>query len=281
MIMKHKNYGMQDIDSKKSSKSGLAGILETCIRRFRSVVHYLVILALYALGSVLMGISIVPGIYLFKFTYAMTINSPQFVHYAFIGISLAAGYFLYGITLILAVLPFANFIFRLKLKPWRGIYYSLEALPWYVHNSLTYIARYTFLFLATPTPLNIQFYRMMGMKIGRGVQINTTNISDPSLITLEDKVTLGGSSTVIAHYGQSGFLITSPVRIRKRAVIGLKVTIMGGVDIGEGAKVLANSFVLPKTKIPAGEVWGGIPAVCLRKADENPDNRIPEKVRGL
>jgi hypothetical protein len=27
--------------------------------------------------------------------------------------------------------------------------------------------------------------------------------------------------------------------------------------------VMPNSVVLPKTIIPAGEVWGGVPAVCM------------------
>ena len=38
---------------------------------------------------------------------------------------------------------------------------------------------------------------------------------------------------------------------------------MGGVEVGEKAKVLANSFVLPNTKIPAGETWAGIPAAKI------------------
>ena len=40
-----------------------------------------------------------------------------------------------------------------------------------------------------------------------------------------------------------------------------------GCTIGEGA-VIANRAVLPKwTDIPAGEVWGGVPAKCIRLAD--------------
>jgi serine acetyltransferase len=35
---------------------------------------------------------------------------------------------------------------------------------------------------------------------------------------------------------------------------------MGGAQIGKGAKILPNSVVLPKTVIPAGETWGGVPA---------------------
>lgn len=275
--MKEEKTQKEDIDAKKSSKTGIAGLLETTLRKFRSVVHISVLLLLYVLSSVLIGLALVPGIYLIKFVHHTTSAWFHLYHYVLLGISIASAYFLYGFTLILIVLPLANFIFRLKLKPWRGIYYSLEAVPWYVHNGFTYIARYTFLFMVTPTPFSTTFYKLMGMKIGRGTQLNTINISDPSLITLENKVTIGGSATIIAHYGQAGFLVINPVRIRKGAVVGLKVTIMGGVDVGENAKILANSFVMPKTQIPAGEVWGGVPAVCIKKANDKSKNKENKK----
>ncbi|WP_372368667.1 DapH/DapD/GlmU-related protein [Candidatus Uabimicrobium sp. HlEnr_7] len=266
-----------DIDSKVSTRGGFAGMMETGLRKFRSIVHCSVLLLLYVLASILIGLALVPSIYFVTYIYSATHTWFHLYHYAAFATSIAAGYFIYGFTLILIVLPFANFILRLKLKPWRGIYYSLEAVPWYVHNGFTYIARYTFLFMITPTPFSMMFYKLMGMKIGRGTQLNTTNISDPSLITLEEKVTIGGSATIIAHYGQAGYLVINPVRIGKGAVIGLKATIMGGVNIGVKAKILANSFVMPNTVIPDGEVWGGVPAVCIRKAKPQEEKIAEDK----
>ena len=104
---------------------------------------------------------------------------------------------------------------------------------------------------------------LMGMKIGRGVHINSTHISDPAMIELGDKVTIGGSAVIAAHYAQAGYLIIARVRIGRGATIGLRATIMGDVVIGDGARVLPNSVVLPKTRIAAGETWGGVPAVRL------------------
>jgi acetyltransferase-like isoleucine patch superfamily enzyme len=112
----------------------------------------------------------------------------------------------------------------------------------------------------TPSPFNIWFYRRLGMKIGKHCQVNSTHISDPSLISLGDRVTVGGSVTLVAHYGQGGFLILAPVVIEDQVTLGLKATVMGGVRIGRGAKVLPHSVILPKTQIPEGETWGGVPA---------------------
>lgn len=101
------------------------------------------------------------------------------------------------------------------------------------------------------------------MKIGKGSVINTTWISDPSMIQLGKKVTLGGSVTLAAHYGQGGLLVIAPISIGDGCTIGLKSSIMGGVTIGANTKILPHSVVLPKTQIPAGEIWGGVPAQKL------------------
>jgi hypothetical protein len=153
---------------------------------------------------------------------------------------------------LIFIIPFFNFLMPFRLKPFRGGYYSLSSVPWYFHNAFTYIVRYTFLEFVTPTPINILFYRLMGMKIGRGAHVNTTNISDPRLIEIEDKVTIGGSVHIIAHYASKGYLIVEPVKIRKGATVGLKATIMGDVEIGEGAAIAPHEVILPKSRIPAG-----------------------------
>lgn len=129
----------------------------------------------------------------------------------------------------------------------RATWYSLEVIPWYYHNALVQLVRFTVLDIITPSPLTNLFFKMMGMKIGKNVLINTSNISDPALITLEDNVTLGGSSTVFAHYGMKGFLVVAPVVIKKGANIGLKASIMGDVIIEEDAMVPPHEIVLPKT----------------------------------
>ncbi len=240
---------------------------ERALRVSKTGMHILTLIPLYLLASVCLGVSMVPGAMLFSWVSAVTRNQPELLHYTAICIAAACGFFLYGFTLIF-VLPVANFVLRARIVPWRGRYYSAGIINWYVHNALIYLARYTFLEFITPTPLNLLFYRMMGMRIGRDTQINSVNISDAALVTLGERVTIGGSATIVAHYGMGGILIISPVLIGNGATIGLKATIMGGVEIGEGAKVMPNSFVLPRTKIPAGETWGGVPArkIELRKA---------------
>lgn len=256
-----------DIDPQHSTKSGFAGLYETALRRFKTVIYTLTLLPVYFLGSVCIGLALVPGILFFESVHGYFRHEPSFIKYPAWGIAIAISYFLYGFTLIFLI-PALNKLLRTTPRPCRGVYYSIDFLKWFVHNSLTYIVRYTFLEFITPTPFNLLFFKMMGMKIGRGTQINSSHISDPGLIELGVRATIGGSATICAHYGMGGFLVIAPVKIGNDATIGLRATILGGVEIGDHAKVMPNSVVLPKTIIPAGETWGGVPAVKIQPKTE-------------
>ncbi|PIS10459.1 MAG: hypothetical protein COT73_09205 [Bdellovibrio sp. CG10_big_fil_rev_8_21_14_0_10_47_8] len=256
-----------DTDPQGTEHKGLKGLYELIFRRFKTAMYLVTIAPLYALGSIFMGLALAPGILVFKWTSHVVADQNFVLQAIGQGLAVALGFFIFGMSLIFIV-PFANFILRTQPGVYRGPYYSADFLKWFVHNSLTYLVRYTFLEFITPTPFNLLFYQMMGMKIGRGTQINTSNISDPALIELGEFVTIGGSATLCAHYGQGGYLVLAPIKIQNGVTIGLKASVMGGVEIGEGAKVLPHSIVLPKTIIPAGETWGGVPAVCLKAAEK-------------
>jgi len=255
---------VEDVHQTGSREGGMKGLFETVLRKFRIATHALALVPLYLGSSVCFGISLQPSIYFFEWVNRFSQDFSTFARYLCLGIALSIGFYLYGFTMMLVV-PTLNFLLRCNLKPWRGIFYSFETLKWYVHNGLTYLARYTFLEFFTPTPFNNLFYKMMGMKIGKDTHLNTTHISDPSLIELGDHVTIGGSVTIIAHMGAKGFLIIAPVKIGDGAVIGIKATIMSGVTVGANARVLPNSVVMPNTNIPAGETWGGVPAKKMEK----------------
>lgn len=241
-----------DALAQSSDVPGMKGQFETFIRRFRNVAFIVVLIPIVMLCVVCMGISMAPGLALVHFLYDISEAWHPVYRFLFLGLGLAFGYLLYGMTLIFVV-PLANFLLPLRLRAWRGIWFSLQTIPWYAHNALAYLVRYTFLEFITPSPLNILYFRMMGMKIGKGVVINTSNISDPCMITLGDYVTIGGSAHLFAHYGQKGVLIVSPVEVKKGATIGLKASLMGDVVIGKNAVVGPHSVVLPKTRVPEGE----------------------------
>lgn len=248
-----------DLETTKSQHGGLKGIFESGLRKFKALFHLFSMIPVYFVAALTLGAALWPGVSFFRYFSQVVSTSPWWIQNAAYAFAIAAGFFMYGITLLF-IAPTVNFLIRGNLKAWRGPYYSAESFKWFLHNGLTYLVRFTFLEFITPSPLGLLFYKMMGMKIGRGTIINSTWISDPSLIEMGQKVTIGGSVTIVAHYGQAGLLVISPVKIGDGCTIGIKATIMGGAQIGAGSKIMPHSVVMPKTIVPAGETWGGVPA---------------------
>ncbi len=239
-----------DVLSTKSNRVGITGIIERGLRSFRNAGFILMISPIALLYVICMGLSLTPGVMFFNAVSKLTANYHPLIHGVSSGLSVAAGFFMYGLTLIFVV-PVFNKLLPLKVKPLRSSWFSISVLPWYYHNALTYLVRYTFLEFVTPTPVNKLFFQMMGMKVGKGTMINTTNISDPCLIELGDYVTVGGSATLVAHYGMKGMLIIDKLVIEDNVTIGLRAVIFGDVIIGKGASIKPNDVVLPKARVSA------------------------------
>ena len=237
-----------DIHSNRTNKKGLSGVLERGVRTYRGLAFGVVTGSIVLFTLLVAGLAAYPALLFYSFV-SDSISSWSF-HAALLAraLSLPFCYFAYGVTLIFLV-PFFNWLNPFKVKPWRGSWYSLQSIPWFYHNALTYLVRFTFLDFVTPSPLNLLFFKMMGMKLGKGVMINTSFISDPCLIEIDDYATLGGSCTVFAHYGQKGILILAPVIIGKNVTVGLKASIMGDVVVEDGLVVAPHSVLLPKTRL--------------------------------
>lgn len=218
-----------NINEQVSKKRGLAGLLETLLRKLPNLSYAFLLSPILIMFVICVGVSLTPGALLFLKVEEITRSGNILLRAFGLGCSLGLGFFLYGLTIIFIV-PLFNLPFIPFVKRYRGPWFSLESIPWYIHNALTYLVRYTILDLMTPSPINLLFYRMMGMKIGKGVMINSTNISDPCLIELEDYVVIGGSASLMAHYGMKGYLIIDKLVIGRGTTVGLNASIMGGSD---------------------------------------------------
>ncbi len=104
---------------------------------------------------------------------------------------------------------------------------------------------------------------------------NHVNIQDGSVLhTLYQKSTIE-----IGDYVSVGHNVTiHGAHIRDYALIGMGSVLLDDVEVGEGAIVAAGALVLKGTKIGAYEVWGGVPAKFLKKADPEQTNEINRKI---
>jgi acetyltransferase-like isoleucine patch superfamily enzyme len=247
------------------------------LRRFARASYFAAVLLVYALASTALGVALAPALWVFDHLSAWSARLPGPLPYLGVATSAALCFFLAGL-LLLVVVPVYNFLLPTRVRPFKGGYYSIHVLPWFIHNALFYLVRYTFLPFVTLTPFGIWFLRAMGMKIGRHAFVNTEYLSDPQLITLGDDAALGGSVRIFAHYGGGGNFVIAPVVVGPRATIGLAATVMGDVEVGEGATVLPHSVLLPGSRVGAGETWGGVPA---RRIEREEMDRFKEGIRGI
>jgi acetyltransferase-like isoleucine patch superfamily enzyme len=229
------------------------------------------------LASTALGLALAPALWCYEHLAAWSGQLPGPLPWLGQATSLALCFFIAGLALLVAV-PVYNWVLPTRIQPFKGGYYSIYAVPWFLHNGLFYLVRYTFLPFVTLTPFGIWFLKAMGMKIGRHAFINTEYISDPQLITLGDDAALGGSVRIFAHYGGGGNLIVAPVVIGRRATIGLGATVMGDVEVGEGATVLPHSVLLPGSRVGPGETWGGVPAQRIEREEME---RLKEGIQGI
>ena len=254
-----------------------SGRLDRLLRRFARASYGIAVLLLYVLASSALGLALAPalGFWSWAAPFGQAWAAP--LHGIWAGFIFALCFFLFGLALMIVV-PVYNFVLPTRYKAFKGGYYTLAAVPWFLHNGLFYLVRFTFLPFATLTPFGVWFLKAMGMKIGRHAFINTELISDPRFLTIGDDAALGGSVRIFAHYGGGGNLVLAPVKIGHRATLGAGACVMGDVEVGDGATVLPHSVLLPGTRIPAGETWGGVPA---RRISREEMEEIKAHIRGL
>ncbi len=129
-----------------------------------------------------------------------------------------------------------------------------------------------------PPPFTSLWYRFLGAHIGKNSFPSHSYIADPHFVTLGDEVTMGYNSALTPHIMMGDTLEHGRIEIGNRVTIGVNALIYGHTKIGDGALVLANSSVVPGTRIGENEMWGGNPAkkVKILKPGDRAWNGAPQ-----
>ncbi|HEB99601.1 MAG TPA: acyltransferase [Thiotrichales bacterium] len=115
-----------------------------------------------------------------------------------------------------------------------------------------------------PIPLRRLVYLALGARLGHNTY-SAGAILDPPLTRIGDNSIVGHDAVLFAHVIEGERLALEPIEIGDGVTIGAKAVVMPGVRIGDGALVSAGAVVTKGTRIGPGEIWGGVPARCLRK----------------
>ena len=226
--------------------------------------------------AIIVGVAATPGVYVFYKILELTSTDPSLFmmidfdsiaigKFAFMGIATGMAMMTWGISLVIICGTIGG-LFRPRIDPGRYPLQSFVTIQWAWSMVFHRIALF-FLPFIVPSFIGNIYYMLSGAKLGQGVQINTAYLNDAGSVTLGDRVVIGGKAIINAHLTESGELVMAPVVIGNDALIGMGSVIQPGCIIGENA-VVASRAVVPKwTNIPDGEVWAGIPAKCIKRAD--------------
>lgn len=237
------------------------------LKRFATAIQVLMTLGLYLELAVIAGAAATPGVLFALHAHAWIVaqGAPEIVRVFAACVLGALAYFAYAVTVIFVV-PLVR-VTAPGTPEGRYPYYSFKAFQWASYNALILLVRYTCINFMRVTPFINLFHRLMGMKLGRRVQINTAVIGDSNLIEIGDDTVIGGDVTLVAHAAERGQLIAQRVRIGSNVTVGLMAVIFPGCEIGDGAVIAANAVLLKGTRVGPGEIWGGVPAKLIGKKE--------------
>lgn len=110
------------------------------------------------------------------------------------------------------------------------------------------------------TPLLGWYYRLLGVKIGKNVHLDTDDLGAYDLITIGDDASIGSDTTISGSVVENGELVIGPVSIESRASIGVRAVLSPHTQVGESARLEDLSLLPAGASIPAHEIWRGSPA---------------------
>jgi len=109
------------------------------------------------------------------------------------------------------------------------------------------------------TPWLPIFLRLMGVKTGKRVWMNTTDITETDMVHIGDDTALNEDCGPQTHLFEDRVMKVGPVKIGKRCSIGARTIILYDSEIGDNVNMDALSLVMKGENLQSNSSWGGSP----------------------
>jgi non-ribosomal peptide synthetase-like protein len=163
------------------------------------------------------------------------------------------------------VLPIAGrWLLVARVQPGRHPLWGCAYLRWWLYGRLLALAP---LRLLTGSPLMAPYLRLLGARVGHSCQIATERLQAPWLIDIGDGAAIGYGVDLMPATVEDGWLHLAPIHIGAGAVVGTSAVVLGGAEIGKGARLAEQSLAARGQRIPEGESWGGSPSAKRSDVD--------------
>jgi len=112
-------------------------VFEVLIRRFARATYMIVVLLMYVLASFAIGLALAPALWLAKQLAVLVPEGPSYPQFVLQGTVYGLAFITAGLSLMFTVVVL-NKILPTRCKPFKGGYYTIHAVPWFLHNGLFY-----------------------------------------------------------------------------------------------------------------------------------------------
>ena len=175
-------------------------------------------------------------------------------------LALSLAGFLYGVGSFLFVVLIKWLIVG-RYKPcsapmWTPFVWTSEA----VTNLYESIAVPNFVDFLRGTPMLPPCLRLLGCKMGKGIYMDTTQLTEFDCVSIGDYSVLNSWCGPQTHLFEDRIMKIGKVEIGSGVTIGARTTILYGAHIGDGASLGALTLILKGENIPQGARWTGSPA---------------------
>ena len=218
-------------------------------------------LILYILLGLIFGISFIPAGLLFHL-FKSDFTSLTAVIYNILLLGICAYLFI-----VSGLLTFGFFekIFSLGLKPGKYDVGSFAFYHWLIMGSIHTVNINLFLPMTIGSAATKLYYKIIGIKIGKNVFINTVGLHDGYLLEIGDNVVIGGRTEITCHIFEKGTLILDKVHVGNNVLIGANCYIMPGASISDNCDISANSVIKKGKKIEEKSVIMPIPSLSIKE----------------
>ena len=110
------------------------------------------------------------------------------------------------------------------------------------------------------TPFKNVMWRLLGVRLGRGVFDDGLSLTERMLVTIGANCTFNAGSGVQSHSQEDGAFKSDRGTIGAGCTLGVGAFVHYGVTIGDGAVLAPDSFLMKGEEVPPHAYWGGNPA---------------------
>ncbi|MBL8420628.1 MAG: peptide synthetase, partial [Dechloromonas sp.] len=103
-------------------------------------------------------------------------------------------------------------------------------------------------------------FRLLGTRMGRGVYMDTTDITEFDCVDIGDHSELNALCCPQTHLFEDRVMKIDHIRIGQRVTMGPRSVVLYSAEVGDNVKLGPLTLVMKGESIPASSHWHGCPA---------------------